>query len=112
MILGFVYFGTILAFAFAIASFFVKREASVLASIMFVALAVLIGSYGVDVPVNQSVTTTEHAVAIDANTTDTNTTQVVSTVYENYGFSDPFVFSVVWVFLGLGVAFALFTFSR
>ena len=112
MILGFVYFGTLLAFAFALGAFFVKREAAVLASVLFVVLAILVGSYGVDVPVDQTVTITEHSVAVDANTTDTNTVQSIQTVYENYGFSDPFVFSVVWIFLGLGVAFAIFTFSH
>lgn len=111
MIIELVYFGTILAFLLAIFGFLkLIPYSNILAAVMFITLAGLIGSFGIDIPTDQRETIEAHSVKIDANTTDTNTVQSLEIVYTNYGFSDPFVFMLVWVFLGLGITLAIFTF--
>ena len=103
MLLEFLAFGTLLAFLLALLGFSKKVPfANVLSGILFLTLALLSATQGIDVKsaTHKTITT------VDANTT----VEDLNYEYTSYGYSSPFTFSIFWIYLGLSLALFLYTF--
>jgi len=94
MLWNFFILGSVFAFVLAILGLFkVVPFANILAGIMLVTIACLVGSQGLDVPTGTHITDSSAEI-----------------VYTTYSLSDPFVFAFFWFYLGLGIFLILKTF--
>ena len=103
MLLEFFSIGSILAFILTVFGF-TKRIpfAHVSAAILFVVLALLSATQGIEVKTAEHKTITQ----IDANTT----VEDLNYSYTSYDYSEPFTFAIFWIYLGIALALILYTF--
>jgi len=103
MLLEFLAFGSIFAFILTIFGFTKHIPfANVSAAILFISLALLSATQGIEIKTAEHKTITQ----IDANTT----VEDLNYSYTSYDYSEPFTFAIFWIYLGIAIALILYTF--
>lgn len=94
--------GSVLAFILTIFAFEKRLPfANISAAVLFIVLALLIATQGLEVK-----TAEQKVTQVDGNTITSNITYS----YTTYTYSTPFVFAVFWIYLGIALTLILYTF--